>query len=311
LDQNDFEQSLGEWPKVAARLVEALLLLCQGNFTYRLPRTLSRDQDDTVAFFFNAIAEELERLITTARENEARMSKLIEALTESFVAVASGDFSVQIERDYRGDQADVLSFLVNNTIKEFSELAAASSRRAVDDRQRLELLVEARTLELRLLASTDELTATLNRRRILEVAGEECQRKARYQEPLCIAMFDIDHFKSINDQFGHAVGDHALRLVAAAARTELRKQDQIGRYGGEEFLIIFPETPLTGAMRVTERVRAAVEAMAIHEGGHRITLTVSAGVSEVTEGETLDFVLRRVDAAMYRAKAAGRNQVVV
>jgi len=124
-------------------------------------------------------------------------------------------------------------------------------------------------------------------------------------------MFDIDHFKAINDQFGHSVGDHALRLVAAAARSQLRMQDHIGRYGGEEFLIVFPETPLEGAMRVTERVRAAVEAMAVHEGGHRIPLTVSAGVSEVAEGETLDSVLRRVDAAMYRAKAAGRNQVVI
>lgn len=311
MDQNDFEQSLGEGPTVGTRLVEALLLLCQGDFTFRLPRTLARDQDDTVAFFFNAIAEELERLLTTARENEARMSKLIEVLTEAFVAVAAGDFSVQVERDFRGDQADVLSFLVNNTITEFSELAAASGRRAADDRQRLELLVEARTLELRVLASTDELTATLNRRRILEVAGEECQRKARYQDSLCIAMFDIDHFKAINDQFGHSVGDHALRLVAAAARSQLRMQDHIGRYGGEEFLIVFPETPLEGAMRVTERVRAAVEAMAVHEGGHRIPLTVSAGVSEVAEGETLDSVLRRVDAAMYRAKAAGRNQVVI
>ena len=311
MDQNNIEQPLGDSPRVPARLIEALLLLCQGDFTYRLPRTLSRDHDDTVAFFFNAIAEELERLITTARENELRMSTLIRELSEALVGVASGDFSIQVERDYRGDPADVLSFLVNNTIKEFAELFATADRRAADDRQRLELLVEARTIELRLLASTDELTSTLNRRRILEVAAEECQRTARYQDPLCIAMFDIDHFKLINDQFGHSVGDHALRLVAAAARSQLRLQDQIGRYGGEEFLIVFPETPLEGAMRVTERVRAAIEAMAAHEGGHRISLTVSAGVTEVAQGEPLDFVLRRVDAAMYRAKAAGRNQVVV
>jgi diguanylate cyclase (GGDEF)-like protein len=311
VDQDDFQQSLSEGPALPARLVEALLLLCQGNFTYRLRRTLSRDYDDTVAFFFNAIAEELERLITTARENEARMSTLIQELSEALVGVASGDFSIQVERDYRGDPADVLSFLVNNTIKELAELVAISDRRAADDRQRLELLVEARTIELRMLASTDELTAILNRRRILEVAAEECQRTARYRDPLCIAMFDIDHFKSINDQFGHSVGDHALRLVAAAARSQLRLQDQIGRYGGEEFLIVFPETPLEGATRVTERVRAAIESMATHEGGHRVPLTVSAGVAEVTRGEALDFVLQRVDAAMYRAKAAGRNRVVV
>jgi diguanylate cyclase (GGDEF)-like protein len=311
VDQDRPEEPLIAGPGLPDRLVEALLLLCQGDFAYRLPRTLLRDYDDTVAFFFNAIAEELERLITTARDNEARMTTLIKELSEALVAVASGDFSVQVERDYKGDPADVLAFLVNNTIRELAELVAAADRRATDDRQRLELLVEARTIELRMLASTDELTGTLNRRRIIEVAAEECQRTARYHDPLCIAMFDIDHFKSINDQFGHSVGDHSLRLVAAAARSQLRLQDQIGRYGGEEFLIVFPETPLEGATRVTERVRAAIEALGSYEEGHRISLTVSAGVTEVAQGELLDIVLRRVDAAMYRAKAAGRNVVVI
>jgi diguanylate cyclase (GGDEF)-like protein len=290
--------------------VEALLRLCQGDFAYRLPRTLSRDNDDTVAFFFNAIAEELERLIKEARDNETRMSTLIDRLSEALVAVASGDFSVQVDRDYRGDPADVLSFLVNNTIMELAELVADSDRRAADDRQRLEQLVEARTQELQLLASTDELTGILNRRRILEVAAEECQRVARYPETLCFAMFDIDHFKLINDRFGHSVGDQALRLVAGAAKSQLRLQDRMGRYGGEEFLIVFPETSLEGAARVTERVRTAIEALGPHEGILRASLTVSAGVAEVARGETLDDVLRRVDAAMYRAKAAGRNQIV-
>jgi diguanylate cyclase (GGDEF)-like protein len=290
--------------------VEALLLLCQGNFAYRLPRTLSRDNDDTVAFFFNAIAEELERLIQEARDNEARMSALIDRLSEALVAVASGDFSTQVERDFRGDPADVLAFLVNNTIMELAQLVADSERRAADDRNRLEQLVEVRTRELQVLASTDELTGILNRRRILEVAAEECQRVARYPETLCFAMFDIDHFKLINDRFGHSVGDRALRLVAAAARSQLRLQDRMGRYGGEEFLIVFPETSLEGAERVTERVRAAIEALGLDEGSHRATLTVSAGVAEVARGESLDDVLRRVDAAMYLAKASGRNQVV-
>jgi len=308
--QDDRSGSIGEGPGLPAQLVEALLLLCQGNFTYRLPRTLSRDNDDTVAFFFNAIAEELERLIKEARENETRMSMLIDRLSEALVAVASGDFSTQVERDFRGDPADVLAFLVNNTIVELAQLVADSDRRAADDRQRLEQLVEVRTRELQVLASTDELTGILNRRRILEVAAEECQRVARYPETLCFAMFDIDHFKMINDRFGHSVGDQALRLVSAAARSQLRLQDRMGRYGGEEFLIVFPETSLDGAARVTERVRAAIEALGLDEGSLSATLTISAGVAEVARGETLDDVLRRVDAAMYLAKAAGRNQVV-
>jgi len=123
-------------------------------------------------------------------------------------------------------------------------------------------------------------------------------------------MFDIDHFKLINDAFGHSVGDRALRLVAVTARSQLRLQDRIGRYGGEEFLIVFPETSLEGAARVTERVRAAIESLELNEGGFRATLSISAGVGEVARAETLDAVLRRVDSAMYRAKSAGRNQVV-
>jgi len=302
--------SLGEGPELPAKLVQALLHLCQGDFAFRLPRTLSRDNDDTVAFFFNAIAEELERLINEARDNEIQMSTLIDKLSEALVAVASGDFSVQVERNFRGDSSDVLAFLVNNTITELAELVADSDRRAADDRQRLEQLVQARTLELQVLASTDELTGILNRRRILEVATEECQRVARYPESLCFAMFDVDHFKMVNDRFGHSAGDQALRLVASTARAQLRMQDRMGRYGGEEFLIVFPETALEGAVRVTERVRTAVEALGLDEGILRTSLTISAGVAEALRRETLDDVLRRVDAAMYSAKAAGRNLVV-
>jgi diguanylate cyclase (GGDEF)-like protein len=290
--------------------MEALLLFCQGIFSYRLPRTLSRDNDDRVALFFNAIAEELELRIKEARANETRMSALIDRVRKALVSLASGDFSVRIERDFRGDPADDMTLLVNNTITELAQLVADSDRRAADERQRLEELVEARTRELQVLASTDELTGVLNRRRILAVAADECQRVARYPEALCFAMFDIDHFKLINDLFGHTVGDQALRQVAVTARSQLRLQDRMGRYGGEEFLIVFPETSLEGAARVTDRVRAAIETLEIYEGNLRATLTISAGVAEVARGETLDNVLRRVDSAMYLAKSAGRNQIV-
>ncbi len=199
MGQDDRAGSLGDGTALPAQLVEALLLLCQGDFSYRLQRSRLRDRDDTVAFFFNAIAEELERLIprrATTRRACRRWWNV--SATRSF-RVASGDFSIEVERDYRGDAPDVLVFLVNNTISELAEFVADSDRRAEDDRQRLEELVQSRTRELELLATTDELTGLLNRRRILEVAAEECQRLARYPEMLCFALFDIDHFKSIND----------------------------------------------------------------------------------------------------------------
>jgi len=233
--QDDRPWSIGEGPDLPSQLMEALQLLCQGNFSYRLPRTLSRDNDDTVAFYFNAIAEELERLIKQARDNETRMSALMDRVSEALVSVASGDFSIQIERDFRGDPADVLAFLVNNTIAELAQLVADSDRRVADDRQRLEELVDARTQELQVLASTDELTGVLNRRRILAVAADECQRMARYPESLCFAMFDIDHFKLINDLFGHSAGDQALRLVAVTARSQLRLQDRMDATAAKNF----------------------------------------------------------------------------
>ena len=264
---DDGRRPLNPGGSLPAALVEALLRLCQGDFAYRLPRTLTRDDDDTVAFFFNAIAEELERLITTARTNEARMSALVERLSDALVRVASGDFSIQVDRDYRGDPPDVLVFLVNNTIAELGAFVSAAEHRAEVDRLRLEQLVEARTSELTRLATTDEVTGTLNRRSVLDVAAVEGRRAIRYHHPLCLAMFDVDHFKSINDRHGHSAGDEAIRRVAAVAAAGLRQPDQIGRYGGDEFVIVIPETALAGATRLAERVRAAVEAQEFDVAG--------------------------------------------
>ena len=117
MGQDDRAGSLSDGTELPAQLVEGLLLLCQGDFSYRLPRTRLRDQDDTVAFFFNAIAEELERLVTASRDNEARMTTLVERLGEALVLVASGDFSVQVERDYRGDPADVTLILLSGQVR--------------------------------------------------------------------------------------------------------------------------------------------------------------------------------------------------
>ena len=107
---------LGTGDAVPAALVDGFFHLCQGEFGYRLPRTLNRDRDDTAAFFFNTIAEELERLLRTSRQREDRLARTVAHLSDALVRVAAGDFSVQVARDYGGDATDVLAFLVNNTI---------------------------------------------------------------------------------------------------------------------------------------------------------------------------------------------------
>ena len=132
-----------------AALVEGFLRLCQGEFDYRLPRTMSRDRDDTTAFFFNTIAEELERVLRTSRQREDRLARTMAHLSDALVRVAAGDFTVAVNRDYGGDATDVLAFLVNNTISELGAFVAANDRRAEEDRLRLERLVLQRTSELK------------------------------------------------------------------------------------------------------------------------------------------------------------------
>jgi diguanylate cyclase (GGDEF)-like protein/PAS domain S-box-containing protein len=164
--------------------------------------------------------------------------------------------------------------------------------------------------QLRLLASTDALTGALNRRRIFELATEELERAIRYNRPLVVAMLDLDHFKAVNDRFGHATGDDALRAVAEVIRGGVRAHDRLGRYGGEEFLLVMPETTLDEAVAALERVRVAVEGLALSSGGEKVTLTVSTGVVATQPEVTLDTLLRRADEALFAAKRGGRNRVM-
>jgi two-component system, cell cycle response regulator len=167
--------------------------------------------------------------------------------------------------------------------------------------------------QLRHLATTDELTGCFNRRAFFVAAEQELERASRYGSAVSVLMIDIDHFKQVNDRFGHAVGDKALRAATAAIRANLREIDSFGRLGGEEFAAMLPETPLAGALLVAERLRQAVEAIALPLGDDKppLRLTTSLGVAERQSGETsLDQILARADTALYRAKAEGRNRVL-
>ncbi|WP_239988556.1 sensor domain-containing diguanylate cyclase [Paramagnetospirillum kuznetsovii] len=166
--------------------------------------------------------------------------------------------------------------------------------------------------QLRKLATIDDLTGTLNRRAFFSAAELEIERAARYGGLVSVVMFDIDHFKQVNDRHGHAVGDQALRSAAAALRANLREIDILGRLGGEEFAALLPETGLDGAVEVAERLRAAVASIAfvVDGGGDSLRLTGSLGVAERRPDElTVDPVLARADAALYRSKETGRNRV--
>lgn len=168
-----------------------------------------------------------------------------------------------------------------------------------------------RLAELRLerLANTDELTGLPNRRHFLETVRKELARSARFGKPLCMAMIDIDDFKKVNDTHGHGVGDLALQHVAAAIARERRAFDVVGRLGGEEFCILFPETGLDAGTVAAERVVTGLaEAVFVHEN-LRLGLTISIGLAEHARGEGLDELLKRADEALYAAKKSGKNRV--
>lgn len=156
----------------------------------------------------------------------------------------------------------------------------------------------------------DALTQLHNRLWLQEVLPREVGRCAREHKPLSIVMLDIDHFKRVNDRFGHGGGDTVLAAVARALQDNLRPSDKVARYGGEEFLAILPGTPLPGAMLVAERLRKAVSDTVIFaaNGTPLTSVTLSLGIAELGHGEDTDALIARADAALYRAKRGGRNR---
>ncbi len=162
------------------------------------------------------------------------------------------------------------------------------------------------------LAVTDTLTGLFNRRHFFYQAETLVIRAQRYSSPLSAVMIDLDHFKEINDTFGHSAGDHVLREVARVLSAALRKSDLIGRYGGEEFCVLLPEIDLEEARAAAERLRQEVFNLQIPTLKGTAAVTASLGVATLNlSGETLDQLLQRADAALYRAKRAGRNAVSV
>jgi diguanylate cyclase (GGDEF)-like protein len=154
---------------------------------------------------------------------------------------------------------------------------------------------------------TDPLTGLANRRSAQQSLQQELARARRHRTSLCVVMLDVDKFKSVNDRFGHGVGDQVLRQVAAALRSSVRADDVPARWGGEEFLVILANTDIGGARICAERIRARVECERFGVAGQ---VTVSAGVAQFEPGESLDALLARADARLYEAKAGGRNRVV-
>jgi diguanylate cyclase (GGDEF)-like protein/hemerythrin-like metal-binding protein len=169
------------------------------------------------------------------------------------------------------------------------------------------MVKEAADEKTRLMAMTDKLTGCWNRFRIEETAQYEMRRLQRYATPVSLILIDIDHFKDVNDTYGHAVGDLILQEVAATAQVCIRNTDVLGRWGGEEFVVLLPASGFSAAADSAERIRRAIET-SVYGDGHQVT--ASFGFASYRSTDSWDEWLQRADQALYRAKAQGRNRVV-
>jgi diguanylate cyclase (GGDEF)-like protein len=168
-----------------------------------------------------------------------------------------------------------------------------------------ELLEKNRALEQ--LSITDQLTGIYNRLKLHQILTSEIERSKRYQKPLSLLLLDVDHFKAINDNHGHPAGDSVLRDIASLLKQHSRTSDSVGRWGGEEFVIVCPETHLEGAAQLAESLK---ETVGKHSFNIERSVTASIGITSLREDDTLESLMERVDRALYQAKENGRDCVV-
>lgn len=213
-------------------------------------------------------------------------------------------------RDRQEDRTLAYEAGVDDFLSKPLDVADLRSRLRVGERV-LELQAKLLVIQeaLRHEATHDHLTGLWNRRMILDTLGRLLDKSIEDQQPLAVALADIDHFKQINDRHGHAAGDAVLREAAARMRMVLRGDDAIGRYGGEEFLLVLPDCDRDAAVTVVDRARLGVVGRPIDVGDLSLDVSVSAGVAWAARKVDASALIQAADEALYRAKAAGRNRV--
>lgn len=240
-----------------------------------------------------------EQVLIAAAEDSAAAQRLYDALVRRHPTPPRPAWATSPEPIRDSELFDEISRLNNELVTVQRELAKKNAELE-------QLYCEARTL-----AITDALTGVYNRRGVVEVGEKEIQRANRFGHPLSAIVFDIDHFKRVNDTHGHLVGDLALQATAKRCLKVLRTIDTVGRYGGEEFAILLPETRLEAACTAAERLRQAVS-VPINIDQNSLVVTISLGVAVHHEqAHGLKELLWRADRAMYKAKEAGRNRIHV
>ena len=236
-------------------------------------------------------------------------------ITKHIRRITDGDLDIEnIDVGSRKDELGQLSKAFNtmhDTIKrQIKELNAHRDILEQEVKERTKDLEEVNK-KLELISKTDELTGLPNRREMNETIANEMGRSSRTHKPFCFIFIDIDHFKNINDTYGHACGDVILKSVAQTIRGLLRKYDVFARYGGEEFLTLLPETDLEGAAVVAERFRKQIEKMTVRYADFTIKITITLGVAKFDDRLGADRSIQMADKALYQGKEGGRNRVIV
>jgi diguanylate cyclase (GGDEF)-like protein len=245
-------------------------------------------------------------------------------LTWQTQMIASGDFSQRV--DFMGEFSQAFNAMVSQLEENRQRLEAKRAELArlnenleteIQRRQQTEASLRQSEELYRQLAITDPLTGIFNRRHFFQVAQRELQRSYRYRHPFSVVIFDLDHFKQVNDDYGHAVGDQVLRAFAQLVSQGIRSVDIFARYGGEEFILLLPETGLKAALAVAQRLQLRVAAAPLPVLTRSLPITVSGGVCGL-EGaglqvapppELLDQLISQADQALYQAKDGGRNRI--
>ncbi len=246
-------------------------------------------------------------------------------LTWQTKMIASGDFSQRV--DFMGEFSDSFNAMVMQLDKTLQDLLNKTKQLGeANTRLRKEIAIRKKTEEdllqsreeLKRLAYIDSLTGLYNMRHFNQVALNEIDRTKRYPHPLSVMMFDIDHFKRINDSFGHSTGDSVLKKIAQISADIFRTTDTLARYGGEEFVVLFNETSAREAATVAERLRSGIEKARLETENGPVTITASFGISDCLDNtdtkpreEILNDFLSSADKALYLSKNTGRNRVTI
>jgi len=265
-----------------------------------------------------------ERLRDSMKEAKQKLKQLIATFIDRVgdISSSTGLYQERIqgysERIAQAEDISELGAVIDGLTTDMSAMREAmqqshadliQARSHVEEADRRIHELEKELEEVSALVRVDQLTGALNRRGLDEAFARETARAERLSAPLSVALMDIDHFKRLNDTYGHQAGDDALVHLSRVVRKLLRPTDALARYGGEEFLILLPNTELAEADKVLQRVQRGLTKEFFLYANQRVLITFSAGVTQHLAGEARDVLVARADAAMYRAKTQGRNRV--